>query len=78
MSHLHQTLGARVDSWRSAGYSCDDFPAICEILEWARDRESGALRFLRRPQLRALEAYWYLRLIDRMAGVRTFVREVAS
>jgi hypothetical protein len=35
-----------------------------EIFEWARDPETGVLRFLRKPQLRALETYWYLRLVE--------------
>jgi len=34
------------------------------MLEWACESETGSLRFLRPPQLRALETYWYLRLIE--------------
>jgi hypothetical protein len=36
-----------------------------QILEYALESETGTLRFLRRPQLRALETYWYLRLIEK-------------
>ncbi|MEJ5896621.1 DEAD/DEAH box helicase family protein [Aquabacterium sp. G14] len=64
MSYLYQALSDRVDAWRSANYPCDDYPAIREILEFAvEDIEGGQLRYLRRAQLRALETYWYLRLV---------------
>src|SRR5690606_16530661 len=45
------------------GYRCDAYPAIAEILEWSQDTEAGGLRFLRQPQLRAVETYWYLRVV---------------
>ncbi|KAB2874779.1 MAG: restriction endonuclease subunit R [Burkholderiaceae bacterium] len=64
MSYLYQVLSQCVDTWRTANYPCDDFPAIREILEFAlEDGESGQLRYLRRAQLRSLETYWYLRLV---------------
>ncbi len=69
MTHLHQVLGQRVDQWRADGYPSPDYPAVAEIFEWARDDETGSLRFLRRPQLRALETYWYLRLIEKTPHV---------
>lgn len=62
-THLHQRLAPQVEAWRAADYPCDEFPAIAEILQWAVIPETGALRFLRAPQLRALETYWYLRLM---------------
>src|SRR5206468_3154809 len=65
MPTLHDRLAPLVKTWRDAGYPCELFPAIAEVLEWARDPESGHLRFLRAPQLQALETYWYLRLIER-------------
>lgn len=64
MTHLHQVLAREVDKWRKEGYPSPDYPAIAEIFEWARDPDTGALRFLRAPQLRALETYWYLRLVE--------------
>jgi len=65
MTYLYQALSQRVDGWRAANYPCDDFPAIREILEFAlEDGASGQLRYLRRAQLRALETYWYLRLMQ--------------
>ncbi len=63
MTHLHERIAPRVDAWRADDHPCDDYPAIAEIFDWARDPEIGALRFLRPPQLRALETYWYLRLV---------------
>jgi type III restriction enzyme len=64
MAHLHQVLAGRVDRWREDGYGPSLFPAIAEILDWARDPDTGVLRFLRAPQFRALETYWYLRLVE--------------
>jgi type III restriction enzyme len=64
MPHLHQVLAARVSKWRADGYSSPEYPAIGEILDWAFDLESGMPRFLRLPQIRALETYWYLRLVE--------------
>ena len=64
MTALHEHLATRVRAWRDAEYFCEPYPAIAEVLEWARDPESGHLRFLRGPQLQALETYWYLRLIE--------------
>ena len=64
MPYLYQVLTQRVDAWRAANYPCDAFPAIREILEFAtEDSETGQLRYLRRAQFRALETYWYLRLV---------------
>ncbi len=76
MDHLHQRLAALVGSWREDGYRCPDFAAIGEILDWFSDQESGQLRFLRRPQLRALETYWYLRLVERAPHVLDLYRKL--
>jgi hypothetical protein len=59
LNHLHQIIAVRTQEWRNAGYSCHDFPAIAEILEYQIEPETRTLRFLRKPQLRALETYWY-------------------
>jgi len=65
MTCLYQALSQRVDGWRAANCPCDDFPATREILEVAlEDGESVQLRYLRRAQLRALQTYWYLRLVQ--------------
>lgn len=62
MPHLHERLASAVRAWREAGYPCEHYPAIADILDWARDPATGQSRFLRAPQMRALETYWYLRL----------------
>ena len=64
MTSLFQSLAIEVDQWRQDKYACDQYPAISEILEYAvLDEETNHLRYLRRAQLRALETYWYLRLV---------------
>lgn len=70
MPNLHEVLAARVADWRAAGYRHDDFPTIAEILHYATDDDAtGHLRYLRAAQFRALETYWYLRLVERTPGV---------
>lgn len=64
MTTLFEALAEPTALWRGEGYPCEDFPAIAEILEWAEESEEGELRYLRRPQLRALETYWYIRLAE--------------
>ncbi len=59
-SHLYQLLAAETQAWREAGYPCEKWPVIGEILDWQTDPETGALRYLRTPQLRTPEVYWYL------------------
>jgi len=71
MAEVHEVLTARVGDWRVAAYACA-YPAIGEILGHAIEAEqdglpfpaSGSLRYLRLAQLRALETYWYLRLVE--------------
>ncbi len=64
MNLLFQALAERVDAWRAARYDCADFPTIGEILDFAlEDPSTDQLRYLRRAQFRALETYWYLRLV---------------
>ena len=64
MESLYERLGELVGAWRASGYPSDDYLAIAEILEFAGETEVGELRYLRQPQLRALETYWYLRLVE--------------
>lgn len=54
MAELHEILAERVTGWRAPGYAHDVHPAIGEILLHAR-REDGSPRYLREPQVRALE-----------------------
>jgi type III restriction enzyme len=69
MPHLYEEVLTRVAVWKANNYSFSQFPAIGEILEWAQNTDTGQLRFLRRPQLQALEAYWYLRLVEQTPHV---------
>ena len=64
MTQLHQVLARHVDRWRAEGYPVAGHDTIAEIFEWASDPDTGTPRFLRRPQIRALETYWYLRLVE--------------
>jgi hypothetical protein len=61
--HLHHRLATAVTLWRENGYATDGYPALSEILEWASGADGVNVRYLRTPQLRALETYWYLRLV---------------
>ncbi len=76
MNHLHRHIAVRVDAWRTDGYGNDEYPAIAEVLEWATETETGNLHFLRHPQLRALETYWYLRLIEQTPHVFDLYRKI--
>lgn len=61
--HLYEALKQRVKAWREDNYAHEEYPAIGEILEWVRNTDVPLFR-LRKPQIRALETYWYLRLIE--------------
>jgi len=73
---LHELLAERVDAWRLAGYPSQEAPAIGEVLEWARGEGGGNARFLRAAQIRALEAYWYLRLVERTPDILALHRKL--
>ncbi|MBA5867814.1 MAG: restriction endonuclease subunit R [Nitrospira sp. CR1.3] len=75
MTHLHEQVASRAAAWRAESYSSTEHPAIAEILEWAHVPETGHARFLRRPQLRALETYWYLRLVEKTPHVFDLYRK---
>ena len=64
MTHFYQVIQHKVTAWRQAGYPCEEYPAVSEILEYAILPESRTLRYLRAAQLQALETYWYLRLVE--------------
>lgn len=62
--NLHEHLKIEVTNWKKRNYT-SQFPAIAEILEWQvlnGKNGSSAPRYLRKPQLEALETYYYLRL----------------
>lgn len=60
---LYEALAMHVAAWREENYKHQEYSAIAEILEWAWNPDVPAFR-LRKPQLRALETYWYLRLVE--------------
>jgi type III restriction enzyme len=60
--HLYEALSRSVNEWRQLGHPHGDYDTISEILDWASNPEGEGFR-LRPPQLRALETYWYLRLV---------------
>lgn len=62
-TNLHGKLATAVAEWRAAGYACAEYPAVAELLDWAQEDATGTLRYLRQPQLRALETYCYVRLV---------------
>lgn len=64
MIHLYQLIQQNVTTWRDQGYPSPDYPAISEILKYATLPDSNILRFLRAAQVRALETYWYLRIVE--------------
>src|SRR3989344_1373688 len=62
---LHESLKEKVTRWRNEGYPSPYSP-LSEILEWQKingKTASFCLRYLRQPQLEALETYWYLRVV---------------
>ncbi|MHB8666834.1 MAG: hypothetical protein ACYC7B_04855 [Burkholderiales bacterium] len=76
MTPLFTALAQRVAAWRSTGHSCEGYPAIGEVLAWARSTDDGSkLRCLRRPQAKALETYWYLRLVEDTAHIFDLYRK---
>ena len=62
--HLYEVLATKVAEWRQAQYPSADYQSISEILEWSRKPDISSFQ-LREPQLRALETYWYLRLVEK-------------
>jgi hypothetical protein len=78
MNHLYQALAAETQQWREAGYPCEDYPVIAEILEHQTDLETGGPHYLRKPQLRALEVYWYLRLVKQTPRIFQLYQELYS
>lgn len=63
MSNPYHVLSEKVSGWRTANYPTDGYPAIHEILAWIHNPDGSGFT-LRPPQIRALETYWYLRLVE--------------
>ena len=64
MQHLYQIIQQNVNNWRDQGYPSDHYPAIAELLDFTHIPDSNIPRFLRSAQTRALETYWYLRIVE--------------
>ena len=62
---LYKILEDKTDQWRAAGYPVEKYSVIAEILNYAWLEKDRTLRFLRHAQMRALETYWYLRLVEK-------------
>ncbi len=75
---LPQLIAERLASWRAAGYPHEQYPAIAEILDWLSGRDAGQPPFLRIPQVRALETYWYLRLMHGTPGIFELYQSLIS
>lgn len=78
MTTLFHRLADEVSRWRAEGYPTEDCPALGEIFDWARIEQTETLRFLRPPQLRALEVYWYLRLVKKTPHVVALYQDLFS
>ncbi|HEX5314518.1 MAG TPA: DEAD/DEAH box helicase family protein, partial [Gammaproteobacteria bacterium] len=77
MNHLHEAIADKVAVWRAEGYPHSHSPAISEILDYAwADDERRELRYLRAAQFRALETYWYLRLVMGTARIPDLYRQL--
>jgi hypothetical protein len=66
---LHEALRSRAQVWRDAGHRHELYPAVAEIFDWIEEPGAGSVRFLRRPQIDALEIYWLLRLVEKTPGI---------
>ncbi len=62
--HLYEIIADKVTEWRENGYATTDYPAIAEILDYAWLSPGEQPRTLRLAQIRTLETYWYLRLVE--------------
>jgi type III restriction enzyme len=77
MTSLYEALKIKVNEWRTGGYSHAEYSSIAEILEWASDPGGSGFR-LRPPQQRALETYWYLRLVEETPHIAELYRRLFS
>jgi len=64
VSLLYERLREKVVEWRAQGHPSDPCPAVSEIFDWIEEPGTGSVRFLRKPQVEALEIYLYLRLFE--------------
>lgn len=77
MTHLYQILTEKSQTWQTSDYK-SDYPVIAEILDYAKIPDSDELRFLRKAQFKALEIYWYLRLVEKTPKVFSLYKSYFS
>lgn len=75
---LTKLIAEKLAGWRAAGYPHEHYPAIAEILDWLSGRDARQPPFLRIPQVRALETYWYLRLVQGTPGIFDLYQDLIS
>lgn len=65
LKSLHEKIASDVEDWREQGYPCEKYPLIKTILAYQRCGGEGdeTLLYLHAAQFRALETYWFLRLV---------------
>lgn len=74
---LPRLIAEKLAGWRAAGYPHERYAAIAEILDWLSGRDAGQPPFLRIPQVRALETYWYMRLVEDTPGIFDLYQKLA-
>src|SRR5690606_22121682 len=73
-----QLIAEKLAGWRAAGFPHEHFPAIAEVLDWLSGRDAAQPPFLRIPQVRALETYWYLRLVEGTSSIPELYAKFAN
>ena len=76
---LFRKLADAARTWQTNSWQCSDYPLIGEILRWqfvGDEIDESALKYLRKPQFRALEVYWYLRLVRKTPHIISLYREI--
>jgi len=74
---LYEVLARCVDKWRIQGYPHPEYSTIAEILRWCANPDGNGFR-LRPPQVRALETYRYLRLVEGTPHIFDLYRKLFS
>lgn len=75
MALLFDQLKTKTEKWRKQGFPHEEFSPIAEIFEWASSPDGSGFQ-LRPPQLRALEAYWFLRLVENTPRLFDLYQEI--
>jgi len=74
--HLYEIIAEKVETWRQGGYPTPQYSVISEILDYAWLTPYTQPRGLRLAQIRALETYWYLRLIEKTPHIMDLYQRV--